>query len=141
MTILSSPSQQLLFQSWALAAVQACSNTFFSWCFPLCGSFAQLSLHSILNLSRRFWEGDLGRTGWEVAFPKPVIENVRVLVCMHVCGPVCMHGLGWGCGEQQYDRWRWCSWDPSGFAIPVCPSWGVLWANSKKAAGGEAADF
>lgn len=29
MTILPSPSQQLLFQIWALAAVQACSNTFF----------------------------------------------------------------------------------------------------------------
>lgn len=95
-----------------------------------------------VRCSRRFWQGDLKETSWEVAFLKPNVENECTLVCMHVCGPVCTHGLGWGgVGNRQYDRWRWRSWDPSGFAIPVCPSWGVLWANSKKAAGGEAADF
>lgn len=66
-------------------------------------------------------------------------------VHVHVCACVwaCVHMQVWagGVGNRQRDRWRWRSWALSGFAIPIRPSWGVLWANSKKAAGGEAADF
>lgn len=89
--------------------------------------------------------------GKETCRGKAVRQPRQGLPCVHVCMflrarvcvRACVHAQVWGggVGNRQHDRWRWRSWALSGFAIPIRPSWGVLWANSKKAAGGEAADF
>lgn len=82
------------------------------------------------------------RNKLECGLLRPIIRaDCACSLCVLAWGPVCAHRLGVCVGNRQHDRWRWRAGARSGFAIPIHPSWGVLWANSKKAAGGEAADF